>query len=63
MAEISTWRGLEVVKSGLEEKIEAARVATKVGLDFDVAIISFDKGFNKTDVKRLEPEEAAGVRS
>ncbi len=74
LAEISTWRGLEVIKSGLEEEMEAARTAAGVGLDFDdglhyyyakrlgVAIVSFDKDFDKTDVKRLEPGEAAGTR-
>lgn len=72
LAEISTWRGLEVVRSNLEDEIEAARAAAKVGLDFDdglhyyyakklgLAVVSFDKDFDKTGVKRLEPAEAAG---
>ncbi|RFA93516.1 PIN domain nuclease [Pyrobaculum aerophilum] len=72
LSEIATWRGLEIVKSNMEEEIEAARAAAKVGLDFDdglhyyyakklgVPIVSFDKDFDKTDLKRLEPGEVVG---
>ncbi|AFA39861.1 putative nucleic acid-binding protein, contains PIN domain [Pyrobaculum oguniense TE7] len=72
LSEIATWRGLEIVKSDLGDEIEAARAATRVGLDFDdglhynyakklgVPIVSFDRDFDKTDVKRLEPRDAIG---
>ncbi|MEM3835307.1 PIN domain-containing protein [Pyrobaculum sp.] len=70
LSEIATWRGLEIVRSDVGDEIEAARAATRVGLDFDdglhyyyakklgVPIVSFDRDFDKTDVKRLEPRDA-----
>ncbi len=67
LAEILSWRGLSIVNLSVDEELAAAEIAEKVGLDFDdglhyylarkmrVPIVSFDKDFDKTDVRRLEP--------
>lgn len=69
LSEITTWRGLSIVNLPLQEELIACELANKVNLDFDdglhyyfskkisVPIISFDKDFDKTDIKRLEPKE------
>lgn len=61
--------GLSIVNFPLQEELIACELANKVNLDFDdglhyyflkrmsVSIISFDKDFDKTDIKRLEPKE------
>ncbi|AEA13593.1 PilT protein domain protein [Thermoproteus uzoniensis 768-20] len=71
LAEISTWRGLDVIRSDVADEIRAAEEAVRVGLDFDdgihyfyakrlgLTLVSFDKDFDKTDLKRLEPGEIA----
>ncbi len=72
LAEVNAWRGLAVVDLPLDEERMAAELASKVGLDFDdglhyyaakklnVPIISFDRDFDSTDIKRLEPSDALG---
>jgi len=69
LSEILTWRGLAVVDLTVEEELIASELASRVGLDFDdglqyycakklgLVIVSFDKDFDKTDVKRVEPKE------
>ena len=69
LSEINTWKGLSIVDLSIEEEIVACELASKTGLDFDdglhyylskkknIPIISFDKDFDKTDVKRLEPNQ------
>ncbi|MCU7787860.1 MAG: type II toxin-antitoxin system VapC family toxin [Pyrobaculum sp.] len=69
LGEVSTWRGLEVVRSDLADEVRAAEVAEGVGLDFDdglhyfyakrlgLRLVSFDKDFDKTDLERVEPGE------
>ncbi|GAB6948298.1 type II toxin-antitoxin system VapC family toxin [Vulcanisaeta sp. JCM 16161] len=69
LSEISTWRGLVIIDSPVDEEAMAAELAFKVGLDFDdglhyyyakkigLKLISFDKDFDKTDIKRLEPRD------
>lgn len=68
LSELTTWRGLTIVDLALDEEAIAAETAGKIGLDFDdgihyyfarkknIPIISFDKDFDKTDIKRLEPQ-------
>ncbi|MEM1610748.1 MAG: PIN domain-containing protein [Sulfolobales archaeon] len=72
LSEISKWRGLTVVDLSIEEEIIASELATRIGLDFDdglhyyyakkngLQIVSFDKDFDKTDVKRIEPKDIIG---
>jgi predicted nucleic acid-binding protein len=67
LSEIITWHGLIIVDSSIEDEIMACELANKVGLDFDdglqyyyakklgVNIVSLDKDFDKTDLRRLEP--------
>ena len=69
LSEILTWHGLTIVNLTVEEELIASELASKVGLDFDdglqyycskklgLRIVSFDKDFDKTDVKRIEPKE------
>ncbi|MGC8848860.1 MAG: type II toxin-antitoxin system VapC family toxin [Candidatus Bathyarchaeia archaeon] len=69
LAEILTWRGLAIADLSIHEEIMACEAACKTGLDFDdglhyyfaknksIPIISFDKDFDKLDVKRMEPQE------
>ncbi|MEM2678718.1 MAG: PIN domain-containing protein, partial [Thermofilaceae archaeon] len=66
----STWRGIEVVETTVEDEILACELAGAKGLDFDdglvyylakrlrVPIVSYDKDFDGLDVERLEPGEA-----
>jgi len=70
LSEVSTWRGLTVVDLPIEEEVVASELASNVGLDFDdglqyyyakkmgLKIVSFDKDFDKTDAKRVEPKDA-----
>lgn len=70
LSEVSTWRGLTVVDLSIDEEMVASELASSVGLAFDdglqyyyakkarLQIVSFDKDFDKTDVKRVEPKEA-----
>lgn len=67
LSEIITWRGLIIVNPSIEDENMACELANNVGLDFDdglqyyyakklgVNIVSFDKDFDKTDLRRLEP--------
>ncbi|WP_054853323.1 PIN domain-containing protein [Vulcanisaeta distributa] len=67
LPEMSTWRGLVIIDSPVDEEAMAAELAFKVGLDFDdglhyyyakkmgLKLISFDKDFDRTDIERLEP--------
>ena len=69
LSEILTWRGLTIVDLPIEEELMASELARKIGLDFDdglqyyyakkagTQIVSFDKDFDKTDVRRVEPRE------
>jgi predicted nucleic acid-binding protein len=70
LSEITTWRGLTVVDVPIDEEIVASELANGMGLDFDdglqyyyakkagLQIVSFDRDFDKTDVKRVEPKDA-----
>jgi predicted nucleic acid-binding protein len=70
LSEVATWRGLTVIDLPIDEEIVASELANSVGLDFDdglqyyyakkagLQIVSFDRDFDKTDVKRVEPKEA-----
>jgi predicted nucleic acid-binding protein len=70
LSEITTWRGLTVIDLSIDEEIVASELANSVGLDFDdglqyyyakkagLQIVSFDRDFDKTDVKRVEPKDA-----
>jgi predicted nucleic acid-binding protein len=62
--------GLEISSTGIQEEKEAAAFSKQSDLDFDDAlqhhtavkedierIISFDKDFDSTDLKRMEPGE------
>jgi predicted nucleic acid-binding protein len=72
LSEITTWRGLTVVDVPIDEEIVASELANSVGLDFDdglqyyyakkagLQIVSFDRDFDKTDVKRVEPKDVLG---
>ncbi|MGB9730267.1 MAG: type II toxin-antitoxin system VapC family toxin [Thermoprotei archaeon] len=67
LSEILSWRGLTIVDLSLEEELIASELAAKLNLDFDdglqyyyakkagIKIVSFDKDFDKTDLKRIEP--------
>ncbi|MEZ0290250.1 MAG: PIN domain-containing protein [Sulfolobales archaeon] len=69
LSEIQTWRGLTVADLTLEEEILACELGDKIGLDFDdslqyyfakkkqTLIISYDRDFDKTDIKRVEPNQ------
>jgi len=69
LSEIATWRGLVVVDLPIEEEVLASDLASSVELDFDdglqyyyakkakLQIVSFDRDFDKTDVKRVEPKD------
>ena len=69
LSEILTWRGLTIVDLPVEEELMASELARRTGLDFDdglqyyyakkagTQIVSFDKDFDKTDVRRVEPGE------
>jgi len=69
LSEIATWRGLVVVDLPIEEEILASDLASSMGLDFDdglqyyyakkakLQIVSFDRDFDKTDVKRIEQKD------
>ena len=62
--------GLKVYSTTLEEELEASVIAEKIGLDFDdglqyfiakklqvKAIVSFDRHFDKTDLKKVTPKQ------
>ncbi|BAJ50787.1 conserved hypothetical protein [Candidatus Caldarchaeum subterraneum] len=65
--EISSWRGLGVIATSLDEELAAAEKAIHIGLDFDdglqyyvakkrgLTIMSYDSDFDNTDIKRIEP--------
>jgi len=65
--EMLTWRGLGIIETSLDEELAAAEKAVHMGLDFDdglhyyaakkrgLTIVSYDKDFDATDVKRVEP--------
>ena len=69
ISEILSWKGLTIADLSLEEELLASKIAGDIGLDFDdglqyyfaksknIPIVSFDKDFDKTDVKRLEPHD------
>jgi predicted nucleic acid-binding protein len=69
LSEIATWRGLVIVDLPIDEEVLAGELASRVGLDFDdglqyyyarkakLQIVSFDRDFDKTDVKRIEPKD------
>ncbi|MGB9728721.1 MAG: PIN domain-containing protein [Thermoprotei archaeon] len=64
-----TWRGLIIVDLLIEEELIASELANNMNLNFDdglqyyyakktvLKIVSFDKDFDKTDVKRVEPKD------
>jgi predicted nucleic acid-binding protein len=72
LSEIATWRGLTVIDLSIDEEVVASELANSVGLDFDdglqyyyakkagLQIVSFDRDFDKTDVKRVEPKDVSG---
>jgi predicted nucleic acid-binding protein len=72
LSEIATWRGLTVIDLSIDEEVVASELANGVGLDFDdglqyyyakkagLQIVSFDRDFDKTDVKRVEPKDVSG---
>ncbi|MGC8983495.1 MAG: type II toxin-antitoxin system VapC family toxin [Desulfurococcaceae archaeon] len=67
LSEVLTWRGLTIISSSVEEELMVCELASRIGLDFDdglqyyyakklgSSIISFDKDFDETDLKRVEP--------
>jgi predicted nucleic acid-binding protein len=69
ISEIVTWRGLTIIDLSIDEEILASELANSIGLDFDdglqyyyakkagLQIVSFDRDFDKTDVKRIEPKD------
>jgi predicted nucleic acid-binding protein len=69
LSEIVTWRGLTIIDLSIDEEILASELANSIGLDFDdglqyyyakkagLQIVSFDRDFDKTDVKRIEPKD------
>ena len=75
LSEIATWRGLTIVDLPIEEELIASELAEKIGLDFDdglhyyyakkkdLQIVSFDKDFDRTDIKRVEPKDIVGNRT
>ena len=67
---LSTFRGLIVISTTLTDDLHALEVMERFNLDFDDAlhyylvkkyrldgIVSFDRHFDKTDIKRLEPKD------
>ncbi len=72
LSEISKWRGLTIVDLPIGEELIASELAGKAGLDFDdglhyyyarkngLQIVSFDKDFDGTDIKRVEPRDIIG---
>jgi predicted nucleic acid-binding protein len=72
LSEIATWRGLTVIDLSIDEEVVASELANSAGLDFDdglqyyyakkagLQIVSFDRDFDKTDVKRVEPKDVSG---
>ena len=65
---ISTFKGLSILTTSIQDNINIIKCMQKTGLDFDDAlnyflvkkyrlkgIVSFDKDFDKTDIKRFEP--------
>lgn len=67
--------GLSVYDTDTQEEKEAAELAGKTGLDFDdamqysvakrlgaEALVSFDRHFDRLDVKRVEPSELLGSK-
>lgn len=64
---ISGYKGLEIYHTTLEDEIGALEICAKFKLDFDdaiqfyaakknnAAIVSYDKDFDKTGIKRIEP--------
>ncbi len=67
---LSVSLGLTVIETTRDDELEVAIFAGKIGLDFDdalqyfvakklgaKAIISFDKHFDRTDLKRVTPDE------
>jgi predicted nucleic acid-binding protein len=72
LSEIATWRGLTVIDLSIDEEVVASELANSAGLDFDdglqyyyakkagLQIVSFDRDFDKTDVKRVEPKDISG---
>ena len=65
---LSTFRGLTIISTSPIDNLHILEVMKKFNLDFDDAlnyyivkkyqlkgIVSFDKHFDKTDIKRLEP--------
>ncbi len=73
LSEIMSWKGLTIINLSIDEEHAAAKLAEKTGLDFDdglqyyfakkknIPIISFDRDFDKTDVKRLEPSQLSNI--
>ncbi|MCS7125847.1 MAG: PIN domain-containing protein [Aigarchaeota archaeon] len=69
LTEISSWRGLTIVDLSIHDGLVACELASRTGLDFDdglhyylakrrnIPIVSFDKDFDKLDIKRIEPHE------
>ena len=69
LSELSTWRGLVIIDSPIDEEVMASELASRVGLDFDdglhyyyakkmgLKLVSFDKDFDKTGIERLEPHD------
>ena len=69
LAEILSWKGLSLVNLSIDEELAAAEIAEETGLDFDdglhyyfakktrIPIVSYDKDFDKTDIRRLEPSQ------
>lgn len=70
LAELSTWRGIEVFETTIEDEIVACELAASKGLDFDdglvyylakrlrVPVVSYDRDFDGVGIERLEPAEA-----
>ncbi len=65
---LSTFRGLAIITTSPTDDVHILEVMKKFNLDFDDAInyyivkkykmkgiVSFDKHFDKTDIKRIEP--------
>jgi predicted nucleic acid-binding protein len=69
LSELSTWRGLVIIDSPIDEEVMASELASRVDLDFDdglhyyyakkmgLKLVSFDKDFDKTGIERLEPHD------
>lgn len=66
---IRGFKGLTVYPTDLEEEYEISKLSKKIKLDFDdslhyyvakklsLDLVSFDKHFDKTDLKRKEPKD------